>query len=107
MMPNRRRPQSPPVGAANAPIARGTDGGRSRSRNDSGGSLRRIERKRRALAREGGNGSGNGAVSVPAAEYYLRATWVSFLLEGLDVAEEDVREALGPGSDRAGLRARQ
>jgi hypothetical protein len=45
--------------------------------------------------------------SVPPAEYYLRATWVSFVLEGLDVAVEEVREALGPGSDRAGLRERQ
>jgi hypothetical protein len=44
---------------------------------------------------------------MPPAEYYLRATWVSFLLEGLEVSEADVREALGPGSDRAGLRARQ
>jgi hypothetical protein len=46
-------------------------------------------------------------VTSPTADYYVQATWVSFLLEGLDVTEEEVREALGHGSDRGGLRARQ
>jgi hypothetical protein len=108
-MPQRRRPQSPPVGPAIPSKGPGAGGGRSRSRADGGGSLRRIERMRRALGRENGDGSGNGTAPLPMApaEYYVRATWVSFVLEGLEVSEEEVREALDPGSDRAGLRARQ
>src|SRR5436305_440475 len=86
-MPHRRRPRLPPVGPA-SPKGRGSGGGRSRSGTDGDGSLRRIERKRRALERENGEGSGNSAAALPgaSAEYYLRATWVSFLLEGLEVS---------------------
>jgi hypothetical protein len=42
---------------------------------------------------------------VLPTDYYVRATWVSFRLDGLDVDQEEVREALG--TDRPVLRSRQ
>jgi len=114
-MPLRRKlnpppvvPQSPPAGGA------GGDGGRSRSRLPSAAMdwetlLRRLERKRRLLERTGGG-------VRPPDEYYFRATYASFRLEGLDVSEVEVRESLargghngaGGGGERpAMLRSRQ
>src|SRR4051794_31736108 len=51
--------------------------------------LRRVERKRRLL-----RGAGGAARVVPF-EYYARATFVSFRLDGHAVTEDDARAALG------------
>jgi hypothetical protein len=73
-------------------------GGRSRSGSpaDWPSLLRRVERKRRLAAR-----SQRGATADPTVDYYARATYVSFVLDGLDVDESDVRDALGHGSQAA------
>jgi hypothetical protein len=68
------------------------------------GLLRRIERKRRQLGRS--RQANHDRLPV---EYFTRATYASFRLEGLDVSEEEVREALdgGGGQQRPVLRSRQ
>src|SRR5207237_7172991 len=83
------------------------DGGRSRSgKTDWTGLLRRIERKRRQLGR-----SGQADQDGLPVEYFARATYASFRLEGLDVSEQEVHEALGGGGgggqQRPVLRSRQ
>jgi len=105
--PERSTPPAGPTTPYNGIAGRG---GRSRSIGGSGGSsdwfalLRRVERKRRLVLR-----SQHGASPTPTIEYYARATYVSFVLDGIDVAEDDVREALGhaPAGARPALRSRQ
>jgi hypothetical protein len=58
-----------------------------------------MERKRSLV--------GRSANHAPPADYYGRATYSSFRLEGLDVREQEVWEALGPGNGRPMLRSRQ
>jgi hypothetical protein len=101
---------TPPAGPTTPYPGVAGRGGRSRSSGHGGGSadwftlLRRVERKRRLATR-----SQQGANPTPTIEYYSRATYVSFILDGIDVAEEDVREALGhaPAGARPVLRSRQ
>ncbi|HEY7120088.1 MAG TPA: hypothetical protein VH475_26105 [Tepidisphaeraceae bacterium] len=89
----------PPVGSAASPHhgRGGNNGGRSLSPQDWSAFLRRIERKR-----------SDDLPPLPD-EYYVRATWVSFRMEGLDVGAQEVREALAPpaAGERPALRSRQ
>ena len=56
----------------------------------------------------GGNGSTSGPGIFPLPDdYYLRATWSSFRLDGIDVVEEEVRSALSQTSAGHALRSRQ
>ena len=96
-MSSRRRPKPSPVDPASLAQGPGVNGGRSRSTPDWPALLRRLERKHR---------SGNLTLTPPD-DYYLRATWASFRLEGLDVSLEELQDALAPGADRPALRARQ
>jgi hypothetical protein len=64
--------------------------------------LRRVERKRRLLGH-----SAAGERAAPAEDYYVRATYASFRLDGLAVEEAHVREALESGAERPMLRSRQ
>lgn len=101
----RRRHKTPPVDPGAPHLGPGTNGGRSRSVLDWPALVRRLERKRRTLD---GDGATNGDSPTPLPEnYYARATWASFRLEGLEVSEEELSDALGPGSDRPALRSRQ
>jgi hypothetical protein len=102
----RRRQKSSPVDPAALTQGPGVNGGRSRSPHDWPALLRRVERKRRALQRDA-NGRGDPAATPPPEDYYVRATWASFRLDGHDVTEAELRDALGPGSDRPALRSRQ
>jgi hypothetical protein len=71
--------------------------------------VRQLERKRRALDRSppgAGNGGAAGLLPLPD-QYYVRATWSSFRLEGIDVDEDEVREALSQTSAGHTLRSRQ
>jgi hypothetical protein len=104
-MPLRRRPSTPPVDPAASFGRGGVNGGRSISGADWTSLLRRIERKRRALARA-------GADTPPGlpANYYVRATYASFILDGLDVTPDETRDAIEPApnpTDRPLLRSRQ
>jgi len=58
-----------------------------------------MERKKRLVGR-----STNHA---PPADYFGRATYSSFRLEGLDVNQQEVWESLGGGNGRPMLRSRQ
>src|SRR5258706_1598868 len=101
-MPLRRHRKSPSV--PQTPLdGSGGNGGRSHSSPvDWSAFLRRIERKRRLLGRS------PGAEHVPPADdYYVRATYASFRLDGLEVGEAEVREALESGAERPMLRSRQ
>lgn len=107
-MPFRRRTHPTPPGtpAATPNGSRGGDGGPSFSGLDWTALVRSVERKRRLHGRDGdGHDGGNG---VPA-DYYARATWASFRLEGHDVTLGETREALAPAAtpDRPALRSRQ
>jgi len=110
---SRRRPRSSPVDPAAPTQGPGVNGGRSRSTPEWPALIRRLERKRRSLNRDhNGNGGATDPITAPIPtppdDYYLRATWSSFRLEGLDVTEDELREALGPtSSDRPTLRSRQ
>src|SRR3954465_7570494 len=102
-MPFRRRhSNTPPAGSA-ASSNGGADGGRSHSAAvDWSAFLRRVERKRRLLKRM------DGAAPALPPDYFARATYASFRLDGLEVDEAEVREALGAGDgDRPMLRSRQ
>jgi len=117
-MPHRRQSNPQPDGQPTpagplpwppSPGRGGTDGGLS-SRNANGDlaeSVRRLERKRRSLDRSppGLNG-GPSALPLPD-DYYARATWASFRLEGLDVSPEEVTDALSQTSAGHALRSRQ
>jgi hypothetical protein len=94
----------PPVGPPSRPPLRRddrTDGGFSAPATSAGRSsdwtegLRRLERKRR------------GVDGTLPADYYARATWSSFRLEGIEVEPEQVREALAQTSGGHSLRSRQ
>lgn len=57
---------------------------------------------------------GSGAASssppcppLPDEQYYVRATWASFRLEGIEVEIGEVVDALAAGADRIALRSRQ
>jgi hypothetical protein len=114
-MPNRRRSNPPLVDPSTATGGRGGNGGLSVPRGDWSALLRRVERKRRLLARDGGNGGagdGHGPSYDLPEDYYARATYATFRLEGLDVTAADVLAALapapqGPGGERPMLRPRQ
>ena len=105
----RRRPKPSPVDPAAFTQGPGVNGGRSRSATEWPALLRRVERKRRSLDRDHDGADPNAnLIPSPPDDYYLRATWASFRLEGLDVTEDELREALGPtSSDRPTLRSRQ
>ena len=60
--------------------------------------VRTLERKRRILARA----AAASAAGEPFPAYYERSTYVSFRLDGLDVSEAEVRDAL---AHRAAARA--
>jgi hypothetical protein len=102
--------QRPPLGNR----GNGYDGGRSSSpaaANDWAELVRRLERKRRTLDRIP-PGLGNGGASpapLPLPDgYYVQATWSSFRLEGIDVEQEEVRDALAQTSGGGHtLRSRQ
>ena len=94
-MPLRRLPKPPPIAGAG-------NGGRSSLPIDWAGFLRRVERKRRLLDRPQRRQS-----DAPPPGYYERATYSSFRLEGLEVTEQEVREALAHGVRRSVLRSRQ
>jgi len=101
-MPLGRHGKLPPVPPTPLDGTRG-NGGRSHSSGvDWSAFLRRVERKRRLLSRSAG-----GEHASPADDYYVRATYASFRLDGLEVEEADVREALESGADRPVLRSRQ
>lgn len=87
----RRRPFSPPDSPAASKSRFGSIGGRSLSQADWGAFLRRLERKKRLCAH------GNGA--PPPANYLVRATCSSFRLDGLDVDQSEVRDALEHATD--------
>jgi hypothetical protein len=98
----RRRHSSPPPAGFTPPSSGGADRGRSHSPVDWNAFLRRVERKRRLLKRL------DGAAPALPPDYFARATYASFRLDGLDVDESDVREALGQGDgERPILRSRQ
>jgi hypothetical protein len=102
-MPLGRHRKSPPV--SQTPLdGAGSNGGRSHSSApvDWSAFLRRVERKRRLLGRLPG-----GEHVAPADDYYVRATYASFRLDGLEVEEAEVREALECGAERPILRSRQ
>jgi hypothetical protein len=61
--------------------------------------LRRMERKKRLMAR--------AQDKTPPADYYPHATYSSFRLEGLEVSEQEVWDALGRGDGKSMLRSRQ
>jgi len=107
----RRRPKPSPVDPAAFGQGPGVNGGRSRSAPEWPALLRRVERKRRSLDRdhEGADPAPATANLIPSPpdEYYLRATWASFRLEGLDVSADELQDALAPGADRPTLRTRQ
>jgi hypothetical protein len=101
-MPFRQRHSPPPVGPASPKSGGRNHGGRSLAPLDLAALLRRVERKRRLLARAPG-----AQTSLPP-DYYVRQTLASFRLDGLGVTEEEVREALGHGPERPLLlRSRQ
>jgi len=58
-----------------------------------------MERKKRLMARTHDK--------TPFADYYYHATFSSFRLEGLDVSEHEVWDALGRGRMKSMLRSRQ
>src|SRR3954451_23009768 len=105
-MPLGRQRKSPPVPLR--PLdGTGGNGGRSLSSGAAGvvdwsAFLRRVERKRRLLGP-----SADGEHATPAEDYYVKATYASFRLDGLAVEEAEVREALESGADRPVLRSRQ
>lgn len=101
-MPLGRHGKLPPVPPT--PLdGTGGNGGRSHwSGVDWSAFLRRIERKRRLLGQLAGREN-----PWPADDYYVRATYASFRLDGLEVSEADVRDALESGADRPVLRSRQ
>jgi hypothetical protein len=101
----RRRPKSPPVDPAAPLSGPGVNGGRPRPPHDWPALLRRLERKRRTLE---GDGDARANAPLPLPDnYYARATRASFRLDGLDVSDDELNDALGPGSDRPALRSRQ
>jgi hypothetical protein len=101
----RRRQKSPSVDPAAPRSGSGINGGRSRPTPDWPALFRRLERKRRTLERDG-NPAGDAPAPLPD-NYYARATRASFRLDGLDVSDDELSDALGPGSDRPVLRSRQ
>jgi hypothetical protein len=58
-----------------------------------------MERKKRLMARTHDK--------TPFADYYYHATYSSFRLEGLDVSEQEVWDALGRSDVKSMLRSRQ
>jgi hypothetical protein len=107
----RPQGQRAPVGPASRPPSPGrggADGGFSSpaSNADFAESVRRLERKRRALERTPPGSGGN--VALPLSDhYYVRATWSSFNLDGMAVGEPEVRDALSQTSAGQALRSRQ
>lgn len=97
----RRNRKTPPVVPPPSLDGRGNRGGRSRSTNDPAAILRRVERKRRLLDRLGPA----HALHLPD-DYYTRFTFASFRLEGIDITDQDVWEALGHEHQRPVLRTR-
>ena len=93
----RRKFESPPVDPKTPHSWSGNNGGRLRHEVDWPAFLRRVERKRRLLGKSNDHG--------PSDAYYAIATYTSFRLEGLEVSEHEVTEALGP--NRTMLRSRQ
>jgi hypothetical protein len=66
-----------------------------------------LERKRRSLDRSPpGTNGGPSAPPLPD-DYYARATWASFRLDGLDVTPDEVGDALSQTSAGHALRSRQ
>ena len=116
-MPLRQEPnlrpqnQNAPVGPASRPPSPGrggTDGGFSSpaSNSEFAESVRRLERKRRALERTPPGSNGNATLPL-SDDYYLRATWSSFNLDGMTVSQAEVRDALSQTSAGHALRSRQ
>lgn len=103
-MPSRRRPYIPPlVGSTGRLPAAGTNGGRFFSPVDFHALAKRIERPhRQALPPR----NGSPFASLPA-DYFVRATWVSFLLDDIELSQQDVQAALAQGPERRPFRSRQ
>ena len=112
--------RTPPVAPASRPPLGGDDGNNggfssSASARGPGGdadwsqALRRLERKRRSLDRAppgGPSAVANASLPLPP-DYYARATWSTFRLEGIDVHRDEVRAALAQTSAGHALRSRQ
>ena len=97
----RRNRKTPPVLPPPSFDGRGNNGGRSRSTNDPAAILRRIERKKSILDR-----AGTFHVRQLPDDYYARITFASFRLEGIDLTDQDVWEALAHQRQRPVLRSR-
>ena len=80
--------------ATGAPRRNGPPTSPARGATDVKQLLRALERKRRAAARVAPQPAPNG----PFPGYYERYTYMSFRLDGLDVSEAEVREALAHGA---------
>lgn len=68
--------------------------------------LRTVERRRRALAR---NGTGNDGHSLPPlpGDFYVAATRASFQIDGLSATAAELTAALAPGAAGKACRSRQ
>jgi hypothetical protein len=97
----RRNRKTPPVVPPPSFDGRGIHGGRSRSTNDPAAILRRVERKKRLLDRSGRFDCGH----LPD-DYCARFTFASFRLEGIDLSEQEVWDALGRELQRPVIRSR-
>lgn len=86
-MSSRRRPFTPPDAPPVLKSRLGSVGGRLLSQADWSAFLRRLERKKRLLQR-------NGDAPLLPSDYVFRATWASFHLDGLHVDPAEVRDAL-------------
>lgn len=80
---------------------RANNEGRSRSASDPASVLRRIQRKKSILDR-----AGAFHVRQLPDDYYARVTFASFRLEGIDLSDQDVWEALAHQRQRPVLRSR-
>ena len=97
----RRNRKTPPVVPPPSFDGRGNRGGRSRFTNDPAAVLRRVERKKRLFDRTRPSDESH----LPD-DYYARFTFASFRLEGIDITDQDVWEALGHEHQRPVLRTR-
>ena len=97
----RQNRKTPPVVPPPSPDGRGNRGGRPRLTNDPAAILGRVEQKKRRFDRTRASDPSH----LPD-DYYARFTFASFRLEGIEITEQVVREALGHGRQRPVLRTR-
>lgn len=91
-------PDAPPAGISRP----GSVGGRLLSHTEWSALLRRLERKKRQSLRDG------DGLPTPVPDYFVKATWSSFCLDGHAVSESEAREALSrSGEGPVMLRSRQ